>query len=178
MLELSRRAPPTGITPLTAPSGIRPLSATTQGSNSSFISPGVMSKYGSQRSKARGDRADLLVQYLHRLIHVSGRFVQDMEYDPDPYGVAVSFAQNYRELKDAFSDWASVVADFILVFAPVEMKKVRLSHSISMPGRRRMGGMAAITSSNSTGSAQVPASRLELSDIVRVAAGRQKMGKC
>lgn len=176
MVDLSRRGqapvgPAALASRINASQDSRRSSAFENGHNQSLTFTPVTTsggvQYGSQQKKSKGNNTDLLVQHFQRLIYVSSRFVRDMEYDPDPYGVAVSFSQNYREIKDAYADWALVAAEFVNVFAPVELKKGKLSHSLSMPGRRRLGGMATIANGKPNGPEAAQASRLDLSDIVR-----------
>lgn len=116
--------------------------------------------------ETQGSDKAVLVELLQRLIRASGDFIHDMEYDPDPYGVAVSFSQHFRQLRNAYTDWATIVGELVLFCAPAEMKKPRLSHSLSMPGMRRPGGLAAIPSGKLADSEAAQASRLDLPDIV------------
>ncbi|KAJ9106765.1 hypothetical protein QFC19_003078 [Naganishia cerealis] len=106
----------------------------------------------------------LLVYHFQKLIQVSRDFVTSMEHDPDPYGIALSFSDTYRRMKDVYGDWARVVGDFI--HSPVlPAKGEKLAYSLSTPGGRRRLSMTAYYSPKKAVTVTAGAKKLHLPDI-------------
>lgn len=107
----------------------------------------------------------LVIYHFQRLIDVSSQFAIAMEFNPDPYSIAVSFCDTYGRMKDVYGDWANVVGDLIHhSFLPVREKLV---HSLSQPARKRKLSVTMYSSPKKTTAAtSASTGRLKLPDIV------------